>query len=657
MTRDDWFALAERFAPQVRLALTASDKTPSDEMATYVGEMATYVGDPRRPASVGWYLERCILIDGLTVLKKPTPEKLGQCKSEDAYLKAKLPQCKEETPCGESDPSKVEMYVHIRAASGPGGGLALELIDIQYWFFYPDDPSHVADWEHLTVRVANWRTLAESSIVMVFFAAHHPADGRWLVQASQTQQKGAYRVVDGTQHVVAYSALGKHATYECAGEINGDVTSDGLRWGSLTREKLQFASIDEACYAPGDARIEPAPWLAFPGKWGQSKHSPCGPSHQGPYSVDEAQQVAHFGEVWGENFGTRCVALGRLGSEDLLAVGRSGPNHARFMLFGRAGERLVERGSGGASWPDDAECAAIAIGSLGNQAVLAVASYHESEPSRLEVYRTKRFDTYVGGTRIGCAQWGKAHACAALAFGRLGEQSVPVLGVGLDVRDHARGSRFEIYRWQDNALARWHDGGANWGKYRGCTAIAFGDWGGQPVVAVGRSAGTGVRYELYRLGGDGLELVASGGGDLCESAGVTDLAFGEVGGEPVLGVALKADAGPRFRVLTPNGDASAFTSCLEGGSGWSKGRCATGIAFGELDGEQVMAVSRTGDDHMRIALYRELAGQLVEFSVYGDGWGDRDATAVAIGSLGGQHVIAYGRSAGDNNRGGLLRPV
>ncbi len=669
MTPHDWQALVERFAPRVQLSRTGLFK------------------DRYGPASVEWYLERCTLRDHddpTVCIARPTVADLACHRQKCAYLKP------DNEHVYNGDWHAAPMYAHVRAVTDAGGQFDGRQIDIQYWFFHPyNGPigilpvfgAHEADWEHVTVRVSRWRTLGESAVEAVFFAAHGHTEGSWLVSRSGQPKGGAY-TLSGGSHVDVWSAWHSHASYERRGLhlrsktyfVANDVCSGGGEWGPLEGGRLVLVAVDEAVCGPGDTGVDSAPWLSFGGRWGSSEESPRGPSQQGtwrdegsPAPLGQARQIAGFGEHWGEKFGTTCVALGALGGRDVLAVGRKGPDHDRFFLFGWQGDGLVELDGGGAHWPDKRGCRAIAVGAFGEQGVLAIAPEPGDDPGDVELYRPTgdRGALEIGRPwqTIG-ADWGETRACAALALGRLGGEQV--LGVALEARGDASGSpRFEIYRWQ-GALARWQ-GGESWPGPCGCTAIAFGDWGGQPVVAVGRSAGPGARIELHAVQGDGLVQVPSDG-DLPDDVGVADLAFGEVGGQPVLAAALTADEGLRFIVLAaaesaaddrdPAAAGAGFASILRGGEGWGAGRRATGVAFGDVDGEQVMVVSRSGRDNMRVALYRDSAGRLLEFSRYGNGWGKgRNATAVAIGSLGDQQVIAYGRNDGKHGRGGLISPL
>lgn len=657
MNRDDWQALIERFAPQVLL----SNKSPYQ--------------DPYAPSSIDWYLDRCSLRDRddpsvfirhpsrADLVANPQPSRYLDPDDETVYL-------------GRQEGSQI--YVHLRNATDPDSVATFGWLDIQYWMFYPYNGStggtvpvpiygiHEGDWEHVTVRVSNWRNLAASAVEGVFYAAHTAREGRWLVRRSATPTYGSYAVWKDT-HPIVYSAWHSHASYESEGIqwrsetgylFGNDYCAGGRTWGPLSGPDLEFLSVDDDVYQSGDEKIPTAGWTAFAGRWGSSgDSSPQGPVQKtGVYASDGANgyyvaavPLADFGSGWSKSRATNSVALGVLGGRSVLAAGLNGGGGDRFQVYDWRDDGLELLAAGGRNWNSNRGCTGVALGRLADRQVLA-AGRSSGDNSRFEVYE------YSDGSGLdllasGGTSWGDSRGCSAVALGALGNEQV--LGVG---RTGGDGPRFEIYRWS-NGLELLASGGSEWTSGQDCTAIAFGvvpgESAAEQVVAVGRSAADGARFEIYRWLDDRLELQAQGGASWGSGRGTTGLAFGVLGGKPVLGVS--RDAGDNFRFRIYHFLAGRLAILASGGEDWGSSRGATGIAFGSFDVEGTVAVSRTRGDKTKVKIYAYRDGALVQGPVYGEDWGNsRDATAVAAGPLGPRNVVAYGRSSGEGTRGGVL---
>lgn len=648
MTRSDWEKLVATFMPKVELSRTSPYK------------------DEYMPSSIDWYLKRAIMLDredGAFRIEHPTRQDLQNNPEPSRYLKP------ENESVYSGDSSTAVMYVHVRRATDPAGVADKDWIDIQYWFFYPYNGgiggliypmfpggTHEGDWEHVTVRVSNWRDLSASAVEAVFFAAHGRAEGKWLVKSGNSPRSGRYTLVDG-KHPLVYSAYHSHASYENDGlhwrkltyYFANDYCSGGRTWGPDAG--FEIMAIDEDVYASGDERIEVPGWIAFSGRWG-SDGSPRTPTQQPTWADDGSngfyvnlEVLANLGDDWGNSRGTTAVALGWLGERSVLAVARNKGDHSRYYLYDYADGKLEQLASGGDSWGDSRGATGIALGIFADHQMLGV-SRSSGDHSRFQLLRWS--DDKLVEFASGGDSWGSSRGASAIAFGTFAGKQV--VGVGRDAGNH---ERFYIYEWKDEKLAVLASGGSEWSDSRGTTAIAFGRLDDRQVVGVGRNKGNHERFDIYEWRNGELALLSSGGGSWSDDREVTSIAFGVLDGSEVVGVT--RDAGDNGRFFIYRRTNGALELLVEGGKDWGSSRGATGIAFGLINGESYVAVSRTGDSGLRVILYQYVDGELLERGTVGDSWGNgRDATCVAIGMLAEMPVIAYGRNQGDHSRGGVL---
>ncbi|HEV8582174.1 MAG TPA: Vps62-related protein [Thermoanaerobaculia bacterium] len=651
MDKSAWERLVERHLPLVELSRTSPNK------------------DDYMPSSIDWFLERSTLLDhedSSVRIVAPTRADLAANPQETRYLKA------DDDSVYLGDPKTAAMYAHIRKATPPTPA-DLDWIDIQYWFFYPfSGPiggpyplslggAHQGDWEHVTVRVSDWRSSGTSVVEAVFFAAHRRFEGRWLVLRSSSPKPDRFALENGT-HPFVFSAWHSHASYESKGLHKrsvghyffvNDYCSGGHRWGpDAAYEILQ---IDDDVYQAGDDRIPPPGWAAFTGRWGNSGvGSPRTPPQQGMWNDDgqngfyiDLEPLASFGSAWSEKRGTTAVALGLLGHHQVLAVGRNMGDNNRYYIFRCAANQLTQVAEGGDSWAHDRGVTGIALGIFAGKQTLGV-SRGGDEKSRFLLFHWhagKLAELENGGDG-----WGSGRYATCIAFGVLDD--LAVVGVGRNEGNH---ERFFIYRWLHHKLEILARGGNTWDGNRGTTAIAFGLLDDRWVVGVGRNRGGGARFEIYTWVDGQLIRFGSGGESWSSDCKANGIAFGLLADEQVVGVTRDAGDGPRFYVY--HWTDSGLTPLVDdGGKDWGKEHRATGIAFGVINGIPYLAVSRTGSHNARVILYGYEDGKLVQRGAAGNTWGDdRDATCAAVGELGGKPVIAYGRNPGGNHRGGVLK--
>lgn len=650
-TSTDWNLLVQTFCPRVSLSRTSPYK------------------DDYWPCAVDWYSSRCTLRDTQDPsfeIVHPTLEQLGENPQETRYLEP------DDDSVRGGSAGGAKMYAHIRKSPG----VPQDWIDIQYWFFYayngkiggplplPFAGAHEGDWEHITVRLSNWRAGVAAEVEAVFFAAHGHREGTWLVKRSDEPKGGHYALVDGT-HPVVFSAWHSHASYENSGihwrENTGyfaqDFASGGYDWGPAGVAELVAVDADL------DAGIPPAAWLAYGGHWGSSgpgaEASPQGPSHQDPWRDDgvngfyiQLEPLDTFGWDWGKSRETTSVALGVLGRQQVLAAGRNQGDHTRLAVYGWQDGSLEEIATGASDWGSSYGVTGVALGLFADRPVLG-AGRSAGKNSRFVLYTLE--DGSLSPLASGGSDWGNGRVATDIAIGAL-DGGRQVVGVTRSFGDH---SRFQIYGWENDRLVGIAGGGSDWGKSRGGTAIAFGVMNDQQVVAVGRSRGDNSRFSLYTLSGTVLEWLASGGFDWGDSREVTALDFGVFAGQAALAVGRNAGDHSRFAVYVWDDATGELRTLIgDGGSDWSSGYGCTGISLGLVNGEGVLGVSRSAGSGGKVFVYRWVDGELEEAGEAGADWGSgRSATDVALGELGGMDVVAYGRSHGDNSRGGVMKWV
>jgi hypothetical protein len=163
------------------------------------------------------------------------------------------------------------------------------------------------------------------------------------------------------------------------------------------------------------------------------------------------------------------------------------------------------------------------------------------------------------------------------------------------------------------------------------------------------------RYLIYGFVAGELRQYVTGGDAWGDDAYVTDLAFGQVDADRAmeLGVVRNTNVNDRYFVFD---DASTnYRQLLAGGAGWGSGNYATGIAFGDVDGDgrDEIAISRYAGERERFWLIDDAQSSFIELYAGGNRWGDDTfATSVALGDVTGDGCADFGvtRNARANMR-------
>ena len=266
---DDEQALAERFAPVVRLVHQDIECGP---------------GEPYRPSDVETVLgDRSVALRGPwegdeIVRVGPTGDQLGEGLS-GYYLD--FPGNPLDAGCDYERWSQVAAadsapttYAHVVTEDGHDDRVVL-----QYWFFYPFNDytnKHEGDWE----------------VIQLVFAAPDATEAltQTPIEVGYSQHEGAevsswddpkLEIVEGT-HPVVYPAAGSHANFYESALYLGTSAEQGFGCDDTRGPSDDVRPAVAVVPADPEAAVADFPWLAYQGRWGQREASfyngPTGPN-------------------------------------------------------------------------------------------------------------------------------------------------------------------------------------------------------------------------------------------------------------------------------------------------------------------------------------------------------------------------------------------
>ena len=254
--------------------------------------------------------------------------------------------------------------------------------------------------------------------------------------------------------------------------------------------------------------------------------------------------------------------------------------------------------------------------------------------------------------------WGKNNYATSIAFG-------DVDGDGRDEVGFTRRSTSNARYWiLDDAGAGFrvlHDGGNRWGSGNYATGIAFGDVDGDGRAEVGlaRRATGNARYWIFDDANSGFNTLHEGGTNWGSGNYATGIAFGDVDGDGLaeVGISRKARQNARYFILRRSG--GSFRTLHEGGNKWGKDYYATSIAFGNIDDDAraEVGVTRYARSNMRYTILDDHAANFRRLHNGGNNWGSGNyATRIAFGDVDGdgRDEIGLSRKARGNARYWLL---
>ncbi len=200
-------------------------------------------------------------------------------------------------------------------------------------------------------------------------------------------------------------------------------------------------------------------------------------------------------------------------------------------------------------------------------------------------------------------------------------------------------------------------GGQAWGAGARTTAIAFGDvdGDGRDEVGIARKNTVNARYWILDDEQAGYAVLLAGGQSWTPGQFATGIAFGDVDGDGIdeVGVTRKAGSGARYWVLD---DANAgFGTLRAGGQGWGTGAFATAIAFGDTDGDgrDEVGVARKNSVNARYWVLDDSVAGFGALLVGGQSWAPTEfATSIAFGNtdLDGRDEVGVTRKSSSGAR-------
>ena len=254
--------------------------------------------------------------------------------------------------------------------------------------------------------------------------------------------------------------------------------------------------------------------------------------------------------------------------------------------------------------------------------------------------------------------WGKKNYATGVAFGNVTNNAAHELVITRkaesDGRYYILGDGSDV----SQPFPSIYTGGKDWGSsnYATCCATGDIDGDGKDEIIIGRKAGSGMRFEIIKYRSFGVvDQLFSGGVEWGDSAYTTDVAIKvDRFGTPLIGVTRFQGSNSRFFVFA--GAGKNFKLLFQGGGNWGKGDYATGIDFGDVDGDGYLelGVTRKAGSNGRFFIYKAINGNYENFQQIlsgGDEWGsDYYATAIAFGDVDGdgRDEIGIARKASSN---------
>jgi hypothetical protein len=266
----DETALAERFAPEVRLVEQIEECGP---------------GEPYVPTDIDVLLdEPTVAFRGpwnaadLVKIGPAADDLVGRYEYHlDFPGNALDPGCDYERWARRlTDGTEQTVYAHVVGDPAQPGKLAL-----QYWFFYPFNDfnnTHEGDWEmiQLVFDAADAREALEEEPVEVGYSSHEGAE-----RAAWGDEK--LELVDGT-HPVVYPAAGSHANKFGEALYLGSSAEAGVGCDNTIGPHVDSRPAVETIPSDPAAARAAYPWIAFQGRWGELQkaffNGPTGPNQK-----------------------------------------------------------------------------------------------------------------------------------------------------------------------------------------------------------------------------------------------------------------------------------------------------------------------------------------------------------------------------------------
>jgi len=221
------------------------------------------------------------------------------------------------------------VYAHVATDSTAPGKLSL-----QYWFFYPFNDwnnKHEGDWEmiQLVFDAPNAHAALATKPAEVGYSSHEGAE-----RAEWGDDK--LEIVDGT-HPVVYPSAGSHANKFTAALYLGSSADAGVGCDNTEGPHVELRPAVRTIPSDPKAAVDAFPWIDFQGRWGELQkafyNGPTGPNMKEQWTApivwsesnwrDRSYAVPTAGAVFGTTATDFfCSAVGQ-GSSALLRLIRN----------------------------------------------------------------------------------------------------------------------------------------------------------------------------------------------------------------------------------------------------------------------------------------------------------------------------------------------
>ncbi len=320
--------------------------------------------------------------------------------------------------------------------------------------------------------------------------------------------------------------------------------------------------------------------------------------------------VSAGGSTWSKTRSITAMAMGDVdGDGDAeLAMGRNPGSGMRYQVIdyeGGAWAPIFE--NGGKGWNKARGITAMAMGDIDNDGDDELAmGRNDGGGMRYQVI------DYEGGEwtpvlKNGGEGWPTTRSVTALALGDVNDDFDDDLAIG---RDAGSDWRWAVRAYAGGSWSTYTTEGEDWGSTRSVTALAVGDLHpkGSGEVAVGRNAGTEMRFEVYtREGGPWTVVYPNGALGAGPGLGVTAMAIGDGDGigRPELAYGFSDGLDTRYKVVRFDvGDNEWKTPTPQGGLEWGATRHPSAFAFADIenDGDAELLVGRDAGSGFRYEL-------------------------------------------------------
>lgn len=244
--------------------------------------------------------------------------------------------------------------------------------------------------------------------------------------------------------------------------------------------------------------------------------------------------------------------------------------------------------------------------------------------------------------------WGADEYAPAIAFGDIDGDGRDEIAIS---RRATTGARVLVL---DDAMAGFvplWSFGEGWGVASWVTALAFGNIDDDPAeeLAFTRMAAVNERVWVVDDAAAGFAFLARFGEDWPATVSAVGVALGDIDGDGRDEIGVITDTSASDRVHVFDDAAAGFAPLWDGDETWGAASVATSIAFGDVDGDgfDELAVTRKHDINARLFLYDDAAPSTAQgFGLlwqYGEGWGPGSyATGVAFGNVDGDPAEEIG---------------